>query len=235
MLTLLRSLDQSERVLSTRRASLIQYLPLWERSGTTAADLSGNSRTGASTAVTLGQPGIGDGRTSTSFDGSTSYLNNYSAGYAGAWNPLEHSISMWIENLDWGVATTRRAIYQSASATNRTYISTNTYTLSVNHQAGGTNAGLNLAVFDASTAPAGLFHVGVTVSKLNDRVRGYLNGVLIGTANTLGVWSGALSSTGTVIGAISSGPLNPWKGRIAHYGAWSAELTPGEMQRLGRR
>ena len=64
----------------------IAYWPLSEASGTTIVDASGNARNGAYTAVTLGQAGIGDGRTSASFDGSTSFGDLYSASLAGAFN-----------------------------------------------------------------------------------------------------------------------------------------------------
>jgi len=54
----------------------IAYWPMDEQSGTVAVDQSGNGRNGAYTAVTLGQPGMGDGRTAASFDASSAKVSS---------------------------------------------------------------------------------------------------------------------------------------------------------------
>ncbi|MFV1969356.1 MAG: hypothetical protein ACC628_28375, partial [Pirellulaceae bacterium] len=52
---------------------------MWEASGSISDDLSPQGNDGAYTGVTLGQPGIGDGRTCPLFDGANDYNNIYSA------------------------------------------------------------------------------------------------------------------------------------------------------------
>lgn len=222
----------AERVLATRPASLIQYLMLDESSGTQATDASGNGRHGTYTNVTLGEDGIGDGRTAARFDGATSVLTNYSSSYAAAWNSQEHSISMWLSSDDAAGTTNRRAIYQAVNSSNRTYLQATGTVFSANYQAGGTNAPV-ARVLTAEMAAAGLFHVGITVSTAGDRVRLFVQGQNVGEASGLGTWAGALSAARTMIGAIDSVPTNPWKGRIAHVAVWSAELTASEMAGVG--
>ena len=65
----------SKRIAEFAGSSLVAHWPLNELSGTTAYDISGNGNHGAITGTTLGQPGIGDGLYSQSFDGSTSYID----------------------------------------------------------------------------------------------------------------------------------------------------------------
>jgi hypothetical protein len=63
-----------------------------EPAGAISIDQSNNGRNGAYTGVTLGATGIGDGRTSATFDGATSYNNIYSAALNTAWNGAEWSV-----------------------------------------------------------------------------------------------------------------------------------------------
>ena len=49
------------RVQHTENDNLVSYWPLWEVSGSTAVDESGNSRDGTYDDPTLDQVGIGDG------------------------------------------------------------------------------------------------------------------------------------------------------------------------------
>src|SRR5260221_304319 len=49
------------KIIALFGSSLIGYWPLNEQSGSVAFDFSGKSRNGTHTAVTLAQPGIGDG------------------------------------------------------------------------------------------------------------------------------------------------------------------------------
>lgn len=71
-------------------SSLIGYWPVWDGFGSSVArDISGNNRNGIYNNVILGQSGIGDGRTSGLYNGSTSFINIYSSTLANAFNGLE--------------------------------------------------------------------------------------------------------------------------------------------------
>ena len=85
--------------------SPIAYWPLWEASGATAEDISGNGFDGAYTGVTLGQEGIGDGNTCPLFDGANDYVDIYSAGFAGALMRLRVPLTGWMKVFNAGVWT----------------------------------------------------------------------------------------------------------------------------------
>lgn len=225
--------DYLKRVLGVRPAALIQAFVLNDLAGTTIADASGKGNPGVIASPTFGQPGMGDGRLSTSFDGLNSYINNYSASYAAQFNPLEHTLFAWVENLDWG-GSTRRVCYQSASASNRSYMQSSSGSFAFVHTAGGVAAGVGTPVY--TTFPSDLVCIGMSVSKSNDRVRGYVGDQLIGEVNALGVWAGALSATGCSVGAgltTAPPPNNAWKGRLCHWYVWNVELTTSEALMVG--
>jgi hypothetical protein len=74
--------EYSSRILGTEASSLVGYWPLWD-AGTAAVNVQGAGRAGTHTAVAMSNAGIGDGRTSGLYDGSTSYTNIYTAEMAG--------------------------------------------------------------------------------------------------------------------------------------------------------
>ncbi len=71
-----------QKVRQTAPANLIGYWPMWEPSGSTSFDISNEGNDGAYTGVALGSQGIGDGRSSPTFDGTNDFNNVYSAGLA---------------------------------------------------------------------------------------------------------------------------------------------------------
>jgi hypothetical protein len=82
----------SQTVLADSPAA---YWRLGEASGTTAADASGNGRTGSYVATpTLGAPGAlnGDSNTSVGFNGTSQYVN---VPYAAALNPAQFTVEAW--------------------------------------------------------------------------------------------------------------------------------------------
>jgi hypothetical protein len=68
--------EYATKVLSMRP---IAYWPLWEAGGAVANDLSGNGYHGAYTQATLGQMGIGDGRTGITLPGAGSWVDLWDA------------------------------------------------------------------------------------------------------------------------------------------------------------
>jgi hypothetical protein len=233
LLLLRRRRSYAQKVLALAPASLVAYLPLWAPSGSVAADQSGHGYNGAHTAVTLGQPGIGDGRTAAFYDGSTSFTNWYSAGLAGAFTGPAGTLSAWAKVSAAGVWTDgvlRFVAILGADANNYVRLLKNTTSNSfvASYTAGAT---LKQVAFTAS--PTVFFHVAITWDKAADQVKIYYNGVQQGaTATALGVWAGSLAATTSVIGAASTAPLTVWNGSIAHVVLWSTALSAAQITQL---
>ena len=213
----------------------IAYWPEGEPSGTVSLDESGNSaRNGVYTGVTLGNPGIGDGRTSAGFDGATSKNNIYSASLAAAFNGSESTVAGWAQVANAGVwtdATLRVIVALWVNGNNRAEIIKNT----TNNQI--------VMVYDSgavvqqfvigSVSTLSPFHVALTWSKSADQAKAYLNGVQQGATQTgLGVWVGSLAATTTVIGARTTTPTSVWSGSLAHLAVWNRALAAAEVASL---
>lgn len=217
--------------------SPIAYWPMAEASGATALDASGNGRTGTYTAVTLGQTGIGDGRTCPLFVPASNSKNNvYSASLAGAINTAEGTLSAWFRVRAasvWTDGAQRQIMIFLADGSNSIVMQkhsvNNTFTWI--YKAGGTSKALDLG----STSPTGWTHVAMTWSKSADQVKFYLNGVQVGSTLTgLGVFAGAISSTFATIGAgdNTATPSSLWDGVIAHVVPWSTPLSATQVLSL---
>ncbi len=213
----------------------IGYWPQAESSGTVALDASGNGRNGAYTGVTLGQTGIGDGRTSASYDGATSYANIYTAGLAGAFSGAEGTIALWIRVANagvWSDATIRRLFTFQADSNNRVQLarSVTNNNLIITYVAGGTATTVSNSGFAADT---NWIHMAVTWSKAADQLKLYKNGAQLGTTQTgLGVFVGALNATAVFLGAASNTPTNVWNGFEAHAAVWNTPLSAAQIATL---
>ena len=97
--------DYAQRLKKLFEPSIVSYLPLDEPGGSVAFDYSGKGRNGAYTAVTLGQNGIGDGRSAASFNGTSSLCNWHSAALAAAFNGAEGTLMAWAKVSSAGVWT----------------------------------------------------------------------------------------------------------------------------------
>ena len=218
-------------VLNTQPSNLIQYLPMNEQSGTVAKDLSIQSNAAAYSNAVLYQNGFVSGEKSVYFNGTNSFINLYTTGFRDDFNGAEGSITIGAK-LDeaWSETTERYLIrlYKDGSNTVRIRKS-NSNRITFEYAAGGTIQTRVLTLSDT-----GFFTVGVTWSASNDRLRFFYNGVQLGADITgLGTWSGSLVSTICVIGAASTGAAALWKGWVARYAIWKAELTLPEMLAIG--
>jgi len=208
----------------------IAYWSMAEPSGSVALDESGNGRSGAYTGVTLGNAGVGDGRTAAGFDGATAYNNVYGAGLAGAFNGAEGTAFVWGKVSAAGIWTNgvegrllSIRVDNSNSIMLRKYTSNNT--LRVFYIAGAT--GLTV---DITTSTTGWFHLAVTWSKAADQVKAYFQGTQSGATQTgLGVWAGALQATGVNVGAALTTPANVFNGLEAHAAIFSRALSAAEV------
>lgn len=210
----------------------IAYWPMAELSGAVAQDESGNSRPGAYTSVTLGQAGIGDGRTSPGFDGTNSYNNVFTASLQAAFNGQLGSFSMWGKVSAAGVWTdgiTRRMILFQVDASNRVGIFKPVANNEIDclYVAGGTSLGAAKTTF----SPTGWFHVALTWSKAADQMIFYVNGVAITPISTgLGTFAGAISATQTIIGSLNTGAAaQVWSGNLAHAAVFNRVLSASEV------
>lgn len=212
----------------------IAYWPMDEQSGTVSVDQSGNGRNGAYTAVTLGQPGMGDGRTAASFDGATSFNNIQSVSLAAAFNNQEGTLAAWVKVSAAGVWTdgaARLIIRLAADTNNEVLIDKHT----VNNQwlaryvAGGTSKSTAFA----SGGSLAWNHLAITYSKSGDAVKIYLNGVQQGaTLTALGVWAGALASS--LIGAYPPAPTLVFSGTLAHGAVFPSALAAAQVAILAQ-
>lgn len=225
--------NYNDNVINIFGSSLLAYWPLWEPSGATANDISGNARHGAYTSVTLAQTGIGDGRTAASFNGTTSYANIYSASLHSAFNGSEGSIICWLKVSGVGVWTDgilRRAVSIAFNTNNRVTINKTLASnrVSVEYIAGATNKTVNI-----TTSNVGWLCLVITWSKSADQMICYLGGVQQGATQTgLGVWAGGASTTTTVIGAGATTPANIFSGSLAHVAIGNRALTAAEVRDL---
>src|SRR5260221_455769 len=165
----------SAKIIALFGSSLIGYWPLNELSGPVAFDISGNGRNGTHNAVTLGQPGIGDGGTSTKYDGSTSWTNGYTASLAGAFNGQELTVLIWYKVRAasvWTDGISRSSWVILADGNNFIQLqkpaAVNTVILAE------TAAAVQKSV-SIATSYVNWKQIALTVSKSNDRLKAYLN------------------------------------------------------------
>ncbi len=221
------------KVAAIASSNLIAYWPLWEASGTVATDIGGSALNGAYTGVTLGQQGIGDGRTSPLFDGANDYCNIYSAALAAAFNGAEGTFVSWFKVANAGVWTDgafHSICRLQADASNQIVIdkSSTNNVLRMIYTAGGTQK-----ISTPSNSSTGFLCVAMTWSKSADQMIPYVNGVATQAALTgLGVWAGALAATTTTLGASSTVPALVWSGYLAHFVLCNAALPQPSIAQL---
>lgn len=219
------------KILSTFGSSIIAYWPLWESSGSVAADKSGNARNGAYTGVDLGQSGIGDGNTSPYFDGANDCVNIYSASLAAAFSGAEGTMMIWrkinaaalVDGLEHDFFCLTGVDADNSFLFFKNYIDND---LVFYFKAGAAVA----QVVNGAYAETSWVHTALTWSHSNDRVIAYNKGVQFGATKTgIGIWAGALSATECVIGAYDTTPSYVWPGTLAHALILNREATAAEV------
>ena len=230
--------SMSNRILTTQPTNLIGYWPLQETSGTAADDVSVTNANGTySGSFSLNQPGIGDGSRSvflTDAAGRVS-LATPLASLDAVMNKTLGTLFCWgkiINVAEWSTGNARRLVNLGADASNRILLarSTTNNLLTADYRAGG-------VVLSRTITSGSLdwFSIGLTWNKAADQAIAYYNGAQAGAILTgLGVWAGALASSFSAIGDISSaGTGNCWSDSEAHVALWKTALTAAEMARIG--
>lgn len=215
----------------------IAYWPLWEAAGLTAECLVNSpAQDGTYVGVTLGQSGIGDGRTCPLFDGANDYVDIYSVPLNTDFDGDEGTAAIWVRALNaavWTDAAFRRIAILRADGNNRILLArTNVNNnITLYHIAGGVNSNVAFSVFVTT-----FFHVAITWSDsagANGEVKVYLNAVQQGlTQAGQGVWAGNLNALTCLIGADDQVPSIVWKGYLAHSAVWDRPLTQPEIADL---
>lgn len=209
----------------------IAYWPLAGASGATATDESGNGRNGTYSNVTLGATGIGDGRTAASYNGTSSFGNVFSAGFAGAVNGSAGTLMVWLKVSAvgvWSDSTNRQIVEIGDGSNNRLTISkpAAASTLRAFYRAGGTSKNVDIA-----TSSTGWLHVAMTWSSVADQMIAYFNGTQSGaTQTTLGVWGAA--PTVALLGAFTAAPTVLWSGDLAHVALFGSALSAAQILSL---
>ncbi|KKN49198.1 hypothetical protein LCGC14_0645390 [marine sediment metagenome] len=206
--------------------SPIAYWPLWEAGGGIAEDISGNDFDGVYINVTLGQLGIGDGRTCPLFDGSNGNVDMDIPGLRAAFDGQEGTWIVWAKVYDSGVWTDgldRYFLRFRDDASNLLQIrkkTTNNSTRSEYKAAGVTEINDK-----SSLTTTDWMCWGMTWSKTADEVKLYLDGSqVIPTRTILGTFVGPI--------VIATLGLAQWYGYLAHCVVWDTPLAPTTMAAL---
>jgi len=223
-----------KKVLLIAPDNLVAYWPLWDASGATAEDISPNDYDGTYNNCTLGAWGIDDGNTAAQFNGSNSYVNIYSTGLNADFDGAEGTLLAWarVSGSDvWTDGKGRSVVLLLADSDNhiemRRLVADNQFRL--RHKAGGTAKDTVLS----GQADTDFFCIAITWSSNADEVRVFKGGVQQGnTLNSLGTWSGDLSSNQTILGADKTTPAASWSGYIAHVALWGRALDAAEIEYL---
>jgi peptidoglycan/xylan/chitin deacetylase (PgdA/CDA1 family) len=224
-----------ETILATEPANLIRYFPMDETSGTTAVDHSGNNGNGTYTDVTLGETGIGDGKTSGQFISAGSRINFSSAATAALFNGQEGTFTCWFKSNspdDWRSADDHYILYLIVDANNYLFINKrgSDKKLITLYRANGTTFYHVLPFYQVS----GWCHLAFTWSLSDGYIHIYLNGVEQNVAAAVTQpWAGSLRTDyGAVIGCLGNAWTKSINGHLAHAALWTKALTEAQIQTL---
>lgn len=208
--------------------SPIAYWPLNELSGTVADNAEGTAaRDGTYSGVTLDSvDGPVAGERAGRWTPSSSYCNIYSSSLNAAINGQLLTVSAWIKVFTasvWTDGQTRRIANLLVNGSNFLEMRKNSSAnmLSWIYRAGGVVKQVDIG----SISPLTWVHVALTVSLAADAAKAYYAGVQVGATQTsLGSWSGSLATTGCVIGAGNTAPVNVFDGYVAQVAIFPTDL-----------
>jgi len=228
--------DYLWRIRSVRPGNLIGLWALDELNGGIAHDLSGRGHNGTVIGADPAKQGIGDGRTCMWFDGSTDYVNIYSAALAATFNGAQGSLGtwgktspgVWTDGAAHGLA--RLAADASANTLQISKEITNNI-IRVAYVAGNVSM-----TWTSLLATSGFFNIFLTWDAVANKACAYLNGVQLGATKTgLGTWAGALSNIRCTLGATSTVPTGVFAGWLGPTALWTCALSHEEIEYLGPR
>ena len=228
----------AQRILNTQPASLIALWGLGEASGTTAANAEGTTARDGTylNGVTLNAATFSDGTPAPSFDGSDDGVNVYSSSISSAFNHDEGTQFCWLKVSGagvWSDGVTRYLMNFRLDFNNRIYMDKTggLNALQFVYLAGGVLIGVTVPDAAGST---GWIPIAMTWSKAADEMKGYINGVQVGTTQTgLPTWAGSgLASSNTCLAALNTTGANSWNGYMKYATVWNKPLTASEIAAL---
>jgi len=227
----IKQLSYLEKLIATFGNSIVSHYNIDEASGTTMTDAV-NAHNATYANVTLASTPIFS-KTSGLW-GDTSYANFYPA--AAAMNKDEITFIAWVKLADktlWANNTRNRQIVgiRQTSPFSTIYFYKDPVNFGVMLATNRNGVALEVSSFELNTD--GWIQVAFTCSVINNRIRGYLNGVpflktkeVTGFASWVGSWRSDLCGLGSNRGTSTE---NPWTGNIANVTTLNREATPEEI------
>lgn len=210
------------------RQSIVAYWPLWETSGSIATDII-NSRNGSYNAsIVLNGITSLAGKPAPTFPG-TSGVNINVANAAASFPATEGTLMLWAKALNSGIWTDGQA-----KQLGYFFVNGNNYVAiqqSANNQLRCIyNAGGSFKQLTATSFPTGWFHLAITWSVSNGRVRVYRNGVqFFADLTSIGTWAGSIITALIGGGAVAA---QTWKGYESDAILLNRELTAVEIKNI---
>lgn len=213
------------------------FWPLWEASGSTIYDISGNGLHGAYTSVTLGAAGPDGKRTCPYLDGSASIVSVLTTGLKAAFDGSLISVVAWAKFTDWGDGDAGFPFHFQVDANNFIRVLKHSddkiYFVS---KAGGTEKSTN----EDASGYSGWYFLAITRNETDDETKFYrywnngANGGQIGATQTsIGAFSSS-DLTIALIGAGSAAPSNVVDGWQAYAALYDTCLSAAQLLSLAR-
>ncbi|KKT30742.1 MAG: hypothetical protein UW18_C0011G0003 [Microgenomates group bacterium GW2011_GWF1_44_10] len=234
LLMILQTNPYFQKLKTLFGANLIAYYPMWEESGTTVTDISGNARNGVYDTVTLNSTRSKFNKPSPLFNGD-GFANVYSASLVSAFTPNTLTIGGWYK------AKTMNTFYDGAVGNPfRFLVDANNYVdllkqssaeqLSFRFKSGA----VAVKTLNFYGATNNWFFWCITVDKANDLVSIYINNKKITTLDTLGIWAGSVAEASACFGAANTTKANPLIGYLSDCFIASRVATDAEIVALSK-
>lgn len=227
-LTLLQS-QQSAINRAYLATSPIVFYPLDEASGTVAYDRSGNGFHSTYENISVGNATFPDGSPCSSWDTATSMIQMYPTGFYPSLNKSEGTLEAWVKAVDASLWSNGNfgAIWEAyhSGQTIRIVKTATLNQLRFTHDGNGTIRQLDYNTGGLLT----WFHVALTWSIINARVRAYLNGSLLSEMGAPTPIDAALTTDTMCIGRFSNSTSYRWYGNIRNFALHDRELMAAEI------
>jgi hypothetical protein len=213
----------------------IGYWPLWEPSGATAYDASGNGRNGTHANLTPGQAGMGDGRTSILYNGSNSLTDVFTPSLQSVFDGSQGTLGVIGRVLNAGVwvdGIRREATRFVNTVTFADYLYIAKHSVANQWRFAYSAGGVGRILDVASGGSLQWNFLLQTWDIPNDEFRAFVNGNQVGsTLDSLGVWAPPIGAA--TIGASGAG-ANVWSGWECHVFLLDYVLSPGNVLTLNQ-
>jgi hypothetical protein len=225
------SFEFYRRFQETFGPSVIGLWPLWEPAYSTILTNLANTGNGTyKNNPALNQSGIGDGKTSALFNGTSQVGLIHTARLQNVINWAQGTLLIWarITPGSWADGTNRVLAHIGIDATNFVRIMKSTVANQIqwSHRVGAAN----ITISKSDIVTNDWFRIGLTWNSTLNRLRAYIQGMQYSTdLGGIGLLSGALAAGYTTLGAQTSTPALPWAGWLQYGALLNKEATATEM------